>query len=129
MRQNTAAQNKNTEEKEEVRYADKNQKRVLRQLNSWPEIVKKFAKTDLSTSSFLGMSYAYRDGDDVVIRVPGTFTYDIICQTNVKEKLITIINATENASLTISNLKVEINAEKPNFDDESGIDEIIQNNQ
>ena len=110
-------------------YADKNQKKVLKQLNSWPEIVKKYSKTDPSTSSFLGMSYAYKDGDDVVIRVSGKFTYDIICQTSVKEKLVALINATEDLSLDLANLKVEINAEKPNFDDETGIDEIINNSQ
>ena len=108
-------------------YADKQQKKVLKQLNCWPEVVKKYSRTDVSTSSFLGMSYAYKDGDDVVIRVPGTFTYDIIGQTSVKEKLISLINSIENTSLSISNLKVEINAEKPNFDDDSGIDEIIEN--
>ena len=110
-------------------YADKQQKKVLKQLNCWPEVVKKYSRTDVSTSSFLGMSYAYKDGDDIVIRVPGSFTYDIICQTNVKEKLIGLINSIESTSLSISNLKVEINAEKPTFDDESGIDEIIQNSQ
>lgn len=117
------------EAKEEVKYADKQQNKVLKQLNSWPEVVKKYAKTDLSTSSFLGMSYAYRDGDLVVIRVPGTFTYDIICQSEVKERLITLINSTEGTSLSTAQLKVEINAEKPTFDDETGIDEIIQNSQ
>ncbi len=118
-----------TNENNEPKHADKQQKKVLKQLNSWPEVVKKYAKTDVSTSSFLGMSYAYKDGNDVVIRVPGTFTYDIICQTNVKEMLISLINAAERSSLSISNLKVEINADKPTFDDETGIDEIIQNSQ
>ncbi len=113
--------------KEEIRYADKTEKKVLRQLNSWPEIVKKFAKTDPSTSSFLGMSYAYKNGDNIVIRVPGTFTYDIISQTNVKQTLISLINSTENTNITTANLIVEINAEKPTFDDESGIDELIEN--
>ena len=112
---------------QEVKYADKNEKKVLRQLNSWPEIVKKFAKTDPSTSSFLGMSYAYKNGENIVIRVPGTFTYDIICQTSVRETLISLINATENTNLSTANLSVEINADKPNFDDESGIDELIEN--
>ena len=113
----------------EVKYADKTEKKVLKQLNSWPEIIKKYSKTDVSTSSFLGMSYAYRDGSAIVIRVPGTFTYDIICQTAVKEKLISIINATEGTSLTVQDIKVEINAEKPTFEDESGIDELVQNSQ
>ncbi|MBQ4116244.1 MAG: DNA polymerase III subunit gamma/tau [Clostridia bacterium] len=114
---------------EEPVYADKEQKRMLKQLSSWPEVVKKYAKTDPSTSSFLGMSYAYKDGNDVIIRVPGKFTYDIIYQTNVKEKLISLINSAEGTNISANNLKVEINAEKPVFDDETGIDEIIQNSQ
>ncbi len=108
-------------------FEEKTAKKVLKQLNSWPEILKKYSRIDVSTSSFLSMSYAYRDGEDIVIRVPGTFTYDIICQTSVKEQLISIINATEGLSLGIQNLKVEINIEKPIFDDDSGIDEIIKN--
>ncbi|MBR5314031.1 MAG: DNA polymerase III subunit gamma/tau, partial [Clostridia bacterium] len=108
-------------------YAKKDEKRVFKQLNSWPEIVKKFSQTDPSTSSFLGMSYAYKDGNCVVIRVSGKFTYDIICQTSVKEKLVSLINLTENLSLTIADLKVEISSEKPDFDEDTGIDEIIQN--
>ncbi len=116
-----------TKKSEEPVYANKDEKRVLRQLNSWPEVVKKFSKTDPSTSSFLGMSYAYKDGNQVVIRVSGKFTYDIICQTSVKEKLVSLINSTENLSLGTTDLKVEISSEKPDFDDESGIDEIIQN--
>ena len=118
-----------TEKIEEPVYANKEQKRTLKQLNSWPEVVKKYSKTDPSTSSFLGMSYAYKDGNDIVIRVSGKFTYDIIHQTNVKEKLISLINSTEGTSITASNLKVEINAEKPVFNEETGIDEIIQNSQ
>ncbi len=114
---------------EEPVYADKKQKRTLKQLSSWPEVVKKYSKTDPSTSSFLGMSYAYKDGNDVIIRVPGKFTYDIIYQTNVKEKLISLINSAEGTNISANNLKVEINAEKPVFDDETGIDEIIQNSQ
>jgi hypothetical protein len=113
--------------KEEPVYVKKDEKRVLKQLNSWPEIVKKFSKTDPSTSSFLSMSYAYKDGGQIVIRVSGKFTYDIICQTNVKEKLVSLINSTESTSLGIADLKVEISTEKPDFDEDSGIDEIIQN--
>ncbi len=119
----------NSPKQEEPVYADKEQKRTLKQLSSWPEVVKKYSKTDPSTSSFLGMSYAYKDGNDIIIRVPGKFTYDIIYQTNVKEKLISLINATEGISISSNELKVEINAEKPVFDDETGIDEIIQNSQ
>ena len=37
--------------------------------------------------------------------------------------------AGEGTSISANNLKVEINAEKPVFDDENGIDEIIQNSQ
>jgi len=110
-------------------YASKQEKKTLKQLNSWPEVVKKYAKTDPGTSSFLGMSYAYRDGDDIVIRVPGTFTYDIISQKSVRDKLLEYINSAENTSVPQSALRIEINAEKPTFDDESGIDEIIQNSQ
>lgn len=110
-------------------YANKDEEKVMKQLNSWPDVVKKYAKTDVSTSSFLGMSYAYKCGSDVVIRVPGSFTYDIISQTNVKEMLVSLINSAENASYTIADLKVEINADKPVFDDDSGIDEIIKNSQ
>ena len=119
----------NTKKTEEPVYADKEQKRTLKQLSSWPEVVKKYSKTDPSTSSFLGMSYAYKDGNDVIIRVPGKFTYDIIYQTNVKEKLIALINSAEGTAISSNNLKVEINAEKPVFDDETGIEEIIQNSQ
>lgn len=119
----------NTKKTEEPVYADKEQKRTLKQLSSWPEVVKKYSKTDPSTSSFLGMSYAYKDGNDVIIRVPGKFTYDIIYQTNVKEKLIALINSAEGTAISANNLKVEINAEKPVFDDETGIEEIIQNSQ
>ena len=119
---------KTKETKEEAIYADKDQKRVLKQLINWPEIVKKYSKIDMSTSSFLGMCYAYKNGDDIIIRVPGTFTYDIISQTDVKERIMGIINSLDNTSLPVSNLKVEINAEKPKFeDDESGIEEIINN--
>lgn len=110
-------------------YADKEQPKTLRQLNSWQEVIKKYGKTDPSTSSFLSMTYAYKSGNDVVIRVPGTFTYDIICQTNVKEKLVTLINSAEGTSLSTADLKVEINTEKPVYDDESGIEELIQNSQ
>ena len=117
------------EEKSEPQYAQDAPKKVLKQLNTWPEIVKRFAKTDPSTSSFLGMSYAYKDNDKIVIRVPGTFTYDIISQTTVKETLVNLINITESTSLSIADLKIEINAEKPNFDAEAGIDELIQNSQ
>lgn len=113
----------------ETKTTEPTEKRVLKQLNTWPEIIKKYAKTDPSTSSFLGMSYAYKEGNNVVIRASGKFTYDIICQTSVKEKLIALINATEGLSLSINDLKLEINAEKPNFDDETGLDEIIQNSQ
>ena len=108
---------------------DKQQKKTLKQLNCWPEVVKKYAKNDASTSSFLGMSYAYRDGDDVVIRVSGTFIYDIICKDDVKEKISTYINSIEGSSLRSNNIKVEINADKPIFDDDTGIEEIIQNSQ
>ena len=113
----------------EPKYADKQPKKTLKQLNCWPEVVKKYAKTDASTSSFLGMSYAYRDGDDVVIRVSGTFIYDIICKDDVKEKISTYINSIEGSSLRSNNIKVEINADKPIFDDDTGIEEIIQNSQ
>ena len=118
-----------TKSSEEPKYADKEQAKTLKQLNSWPEIVKKYAKTEPSTSSFLGMSQAYKDGENIVIRTSGLFTYDMVSQTNVKEKIISLINATEGTSLTVNNLKVEINGEKPNTDDESGINELIQNSQ
>ena len=110
-------------------YADKNEKKVLKQLHSWPEVVKKYGKTDPSTSSFLAMSYAYKDGEEIVIRVPGSFTYDIISQKNVKDKLLELINTAETSNPPSSSLRVEINAEKPLFDEDSGIDEIIQNSQ
>ncbi len=113
----------------EVKYADKTQKRVLKQLSNWPEVVKKYAKSDMSTSSFLTRAYAYKDGDKVVIRVPGTFTYDVINQTTVKDTIVSLINSVDGTSLTSADIIVEINAEKPNFDDESGIEEIIQNSQ
>ena len=84
-------------------------------------------KTDISTSTFLGMSYAYKSGSNIVIRVPGTFTYDVVSQTDVKEKLASLIGSAEGTPVRLSDIKVEINADKPIFDSESGIDEIIEN--
>ena len=107
--------------------ADSNGKPVLKALTCWPEVVKKYSKTDISTSTFLGMSYAYKSGSNIVIRVPGTFTYDVVSQTDVKEKLASLIGSAEGTPVRLSDIKVEINADKPIFDSESGIDEIIEN--
>ncbi len=106
---------------------EKNEKTVLKALSCWPEVVKKYSRTDISTSTFLGMSYAYRSGSDIVIRVPGTFTYDVVSQTGVKEQLASLISAAEGTVVRLSDIKIEINADKPVFDSESGIDEIIEN--
>ncbi|MBR6682198.1 MAG: DNA polymerase III subunit gamma/tau [Clostridia bacterium] len=107
--------------------SENTEKPVLKALTSWPEVVKKYSRTDISTSTFLGMSYAYRSGTNIVIRVPGTFTYDVVSQTDVKEKLASLIGSAEGTPVRLSDIKVEINADKPIFDSESGIDEIIEN--
>ncbi len=126
---------KTVEEKPEIKPAEekqttvapKTEKTVLKALSCWPEVVKKYSRTDISTSTFLGMSYAYRSGSDIVIRVPGTFTYDVVSQTGVKEQLASLIGAAEGTNVRLSDIKIEINADKPVFDSESGIDEIIEN--
>ena len=125
--QKNTTNSKTEDKKEEIRYADKSQNKVLKQLNYWPEVIKKFAKIDISTSSFLTNSCAYTDQDNVIIRVPGSFTYDVICQTNVKETLLSLINSVGGTNYPLSKLQIELNAEKIDFDDDSGIDEIIQN--
>jgi len=107
--------------------SENTEKPVLKALTCWPEVVKKYSRTDISTSTFLGMSYAYRSGTNIVIRVPGTFTYDVVSQTDVKEKLASLIGSAEGTPVRLSDIKVEINADKPIFDSESGIDEIIEN--
>ena len=48
-------------------------------------------------------------------------------QADVKEKLASLISSAEGTPIRLSDIKVEINADKPVFDSESGIDELIEN--
>lgn len=109
--------------------SEESEKKVFRPLDCWPEVVKRYHKTDISTATFLEMSYAYISGSDIVIRVPGRFTADVISQSEVKEKLASLISVTADSMIiNQSNIKIEINPDKPVFDSDSGIEELMNNN-
>lgn len=76
------------------------EKKAYRAVVYWIEIIKKFEKTDISNSSFLNNSKAYKTDQTglLIIRLSNKFAMTMLEKSSVKEKLISLAQAYDNIS-------------------------------